>query len=193
MQINIISCVKEVSCMSFADNLKQLRKDKQLSQEELAEILDVSRQAVSKWEQGIGYPEVEKLLLLSSELNISLDSLMATEITQELNTEKQNVTGTITITSPFEHVIATCHKVVASGKMSGGKSSPQYALFGTSEGKEFFGGEPTTFLGWYANEKDISKEIMEIHDAIVNGIATYTLKYSVRTKKGLLGIKIESE
>ncbi len=179
--------------MSFAENLKQLRKDKQLSQEELAEILDVSRQAVSKWEQGIGYPEVEKLLLLSSKLSISLDSLMATEITQEPNTEKQNVTGTITITSPFEHVIATCHKVVASGKMYGEKSSPQYALFGTSEGKEFFGGEPTTFLGWYANEKDISKEIMEIHDAIINGIATYTLKYSVRTKKGLLGIKIESE
>ncbi|MBR5564946.1 MAG: helix-turn-helix transcriptional regulator [Roseburia sp.] len=179
--------------MSFAENLKQLRKENQLSQEELAEILDVSRQAVSKWEQGIGYPEVEKLLLLSSKLSISLDSLMATEITQEPHTEKQNVTGTITITSPFEHVIATCHKIVASGKMSGGKSSPQYALFGTSEGKEFFGGEPTTFLGWYANEKDISKEIMEIHDAIVNGIATYTLKYNVRTKKRLLGIKIESE
>ena len=68
--------------MSFADNLKQLRKEKQLSQEELAEILDVSRQAVSKWEQGIGYPEVEKLLLLSKKLNISLDSLMATDITQ---------------------------------------------------------------------------------------------------------------
>ena len=39
--------------MSFAKNLKQLRKEKQLSQEELAEILDVSRQAVSKWEQGV--------------------------------------------------------------------------------------------------------------------------------------------
>ena len=39
--------------MSFADNLKQLRKEKQLSQEELAEILDVSRQAVSKWETGV--------------------------------------------------------------------------------------------------------------------------------------------
>ena len=179
--------------MSFAENLKQLRKEKQLSQEELAEILDVSRQAVSKWEQGIGYPEVEKLLLLSSKLNISLDSLMATEVTQESNTQKQNVTGTITITSPFEHVIAVCHKVVASGKMSSGKSSPQYALFGTSEGKGMFGEEPTTFLGWYATEKDISKEITEIHDAIVNGIATYTLKYSVRTKKRLLGIKIELE
>ena len=179
--------------MSFAENLKQLRKSNQLSQEELAEILDVSRQAVSKWEQGIGYPEVEKLLLLSSKLHISLDSLMETQITQAPNTEKQNVTGTITITSPFEHVIATCHKVMASGKMSGGKSSPQYALFGKSEGNDFFGGEPTTFLGWYANEKDLSKEIMEIHDAIVNGIATYTLKYSVRTKKRWLGIKIELE
>ena len=62
--------------MSFAENLKQLRKDKHLSQEELADILAVSRQAVSKWEQGIGYPEVETLLLLSNKLHISLDSVM---------------------------------------------------------------------------------------------------------------------
>ena len=179
--------------MSFAENLKQLRKEKLLSQEALAEILDVSRQAVSKWEQGIGYPEVEKLLLLSSKLNVSLDSLMETEIAQNSHTQKHNVTGTITITSPIERVITTCHKVVSSQKMSGGKSSPQYALFGKSEGNGFFGEEPATFLGWYANEKDISKEIMEIHDAIVNGIATYTLKYNVRTKKRLLGIKIELE
>ena len=179
--------------MSFADNLKQLRKEKQLSQEELAEILDVSRQAVSKWEQGIGYPEVEKLLLLSSKLSVSLDSLMETEIAQNSNTQKQNVTGTITITSPIERVIATCHKVVSSQKMSGGKSSPQYALFGKSEGKGMFGEEPTTFLGWYATEEDISKEIMEIHDALVNGDTTYTLQYSVRTKKRFLGMKIEME
>ena len=178
--------------MSFAENLKQLRKEKQLSQEELAEILDVSRQAVSKWEQGIGYPEVEKLLLLSNKLRVSLDSLMGTEITQDSNIQKQNVIGRITITSPNERVIATCHKVISSGKMSGGKSSPQYALFGKGEGSGFFGEEPTTFLGWYANEEDIAKEIMEIHDTIVNGITTYTLKYSVRTKKRLLGIKIES-
>ncbi|MBQ1948139.1 MAG: helix-turn-helix transcriptional regulator [Clostridia bacterium] len=178
--------------MGFAENLKQLRKERQLSQEELAEILDVSRQAISKWEQGIGYPEVEKLLLLSSKLHVSLDSLMA-ENTKEPNPEKQVGTGTITITSPFEHVIVTCHKVVASAKMSGKKTSPQYALFGTSEGKGFFGSEPNTFLGWYANETDIAKEIMEIHDAIVQGIATYTLKYSVRTKKWLFGIKIDDK
>ena len=179
--------------MSFAENLKQLRKEKQLSQEELAEILDVSRQAVSKWEQGIGYPEVEKLLLLSKKLNVSLDRLMETEIAPKLNTQEQDVTGKITITSPIERVIATCNKVMSSQKMSGGKSSPQYALFGKSEGSGFFGEEPTTFLGWYANEKDITKEIMEIQNAIVNGVATYTLKYSVRTKKRLFSIKIESE
>ena len=184
--------------MGFAENLRQLRKEKQLSQEELAEILDVSRQAVSKWEQGLGYPEVEKLLLLSSKLSISLDNLMGTEIAQKKEAPKpeapkQTATGIITITSPFERVIATCHQVVSSQKMFGGKSSPQYALFGTSGGRDFFGGQLNTFLGWYANEKDISKEIMEIHDAMMNGIVTYTLKYSVRTKKGLLGIKIESE
>ena len=179
--------------MSFAENLKQLRKVKQLSQEELAEILDVSRQAVSKWEQGVGYPEVEKLLLLSRKLGVSLDSLMETEIAQKPKPQIQNVTGTITITSPIERVIATCHKVVSSQKMSDGKSSPQYVLFGKSEGKGIFGEEPTTFLGWYANENDISKEIAEISDAMVNGIAAYTLKYSVRTKKKFLGMKIELE
>mgnify|MGYP003299925558 CR=1 FL=1 len=56
--------------MSFSENLKQIRKEHHLSQEELAELLDVSRQAVSKWEQGQGYPEVEKLLLISKKLNI---------------------------------------------------------------------------------------------------------------------------
>ena len=179
--------------MSFAENLKQLRKERQLSQEDLAEILDVSRQAVSKWEQGIGYPEVEKLLLIARKLRISLDSLTETEIAQKSNLQMQNITGTITITSPIEHVIATCHKVMSSQKMSGRKSSPQYALFGRSEGTGMFGEEPTTFLGWYANENDISKEITKIHDAIMNGVATYTLKYSVRTKKRFLGMKIELE
>lgn len=41
--------------MSFAENLKQIRKERNLSQEDLAELLDVSRQAVSKWEQGVSH------------------------------------------------------------------------------------------------------------------------------------------
>ena len=59
--------------MIFADKIILLRKQNGWNQEQFAEQLGVSRQAVSKWEMGQGYPEVEKLLLLSSELNISLD------------------------------------------------------------------------------------------------------------------------
>lgn len=176
--------------MSFAENLKQLRKDKQLSQEELAEILDVSRQAVSKWEQGMGYPEVEKLLLLSDKLNVSLDYLMATELSQQSTNHKGNVTGQITITSPHENVIATCYKVFSSGKMHGGKYSPQYALFGAGNGISAFWDVPTTFLGWYADKEQISKEISEIHSAIVRGAATYVLKYSAKTERKWTKIKI---
>ena len=74
--------------MSFSENLKQIRKEHHLSQEELAELLDVSRQAVSKWEQGQGYPEVEKMLLLSSKLHVSLDELMSTEMNQDAEGKK---------------------------------------------------------------------------------------------------------
>lgn len=50
--------------MGFAENLQSLRKMKGMSQEQLAEKLDVSRQAVSKYESGNGYPETEKLIAI---------------------------------------------------------------------------------------------------------------------------------
>ena len=118
--------------MSFAEHLRQIRKEKGLSQEDLAELLDVSRQAVSKWEQGAGYPEVETLLLLSNRLNISLDSLMATEIAREGGGGRAEVTGTILITSPHENVVVSCYKVISSQKMKTGKEAPHFALFGVS-------------------------------------------------------------
>ena len=118
---------------------------------------------------------------------------MSTEFAHKSSNTRRREEGLITITSPHENVIATCHKVVSSGKMSGGKSSPQYALFGASNGIDMFGGESRTFLGWYANEDEISKKIKAINNAIISGTATYILKYSVKTKKRLAGIKIEIE
>ena len=179
--------------MSFAENLKQIRKEKGFSQEELAEIMNVSRQAVSKWEQGIGYPEVEKLLLLSSKLNISLDSLMSAEIAQNNNSENQKVTGTIMISSPNENVIATCYKVMSSGKMKGGKKSPQYALFGVSNGSSSFWGEPTIFWGWYASHELLSKEVSEIQKAIIQGIPAYELKYNAKVERKWLRMTMIDE
>ena len=179
--------------MSFSENLKHIRKEHHLSQEELAELLDVSRQAVSKWEQGQGYPEVEKLLLLSTKLNISLDALMSVEMNNGAGIKNENKSGLIVITSPNENVIATCYKVAASGKMRGGKGSPQYILFGVDRGGSNFWGEPTTFLGWYANEEMISKEIEEIHKAILQGIPTYTLQYSAKTQRRWASVRIVEE
>ena len=63
--------------MSFAENLKYIRKKRNITQEELADILSVSRQAVSRWESEIGYPETEKLLILARELEVSLDYLFS--------------------------------------------------------------------------------------------------------------------
>jgi transcriptional regulator with XRE-family HTH domain len=62
--------------MKFNEKLQQLRKEKGLSQEGLAELLDVSRQAISKWESGQSYPETEKMIALSEMFGVTLDSLI---------------------------------------------------------------------------------------------------------------------
>ena len=62
--------------MKFQEKLHLLRKEKGFSQEELAEQLDISRQAVSKWESGVTHPETEKLIQLSKLFDVTLDSLL---------------------------------------------------------------------------------------------------------------------
>lgn len=62
--------------MNIGNKLQKLRKNKGLSQEELADILRVSRQSISKWEQDIAYPETDKLIKLAAYYNITIDSLL---------------------------------------------------------------------------------------------------------------------
>lgn len=61
--------------MNLNEKIQKLRKDNNLSQEQLAEKLNVSRQSVSKWESGASYPEMEKLLQMCKIFNISLEDL----------------------------------------------------------------------------------------------------------------------
>ncbi len=68
--------------MIFSEKLQILRKEKGLSQEKLAELLSVSRQAVSKWESGQTYPEIEKLIVLSDLFEITLDDLLKDKDTE---------------------------------------------------------------------------------------------------------------
>ena len=62
--------------MEFHEKLKKLRKEQSMSQEEFSQQLNVSRQAVSKWESGQGFPETDKLLMMSSIFDVSLDYLL---------------------------------------------------------------------------------------------------------------------
>lgn len=62
--------------MALSETLYTLRRKAGLSQEQLAEKLDVSRQAVSKWEQGKAMPETEKLLSIARYFGVSLDDLI---------------------------------------------------------------------------------------------------------------------
>lgn len=68
--------------MSFRKNLEHLRKSANLSQEDFAYKLGVSRQAVSKWESGAAYPETEKILKMCDIFNCTLDELMKDDVAQ---------------------------------------------------------------------------------------------------------------
>lgn len=62
--------------MDFAERLFQLRRERGYSQEQLADMLDISRQAVSKWEAGQAMPDLPKLIALAEHFDVSLDSLV---------------------------------------------------------------------------------------------------------------------
>lgn len=65
--------------MEFHEKLQELRKNKGITQEELAEALYVSRTAVSKWESGRGYPNIDSLKEISKFFSVSIDELLSSE------------------------------------------------------------------------------------------------------------------
>ncbi len=65
---------------NLAENLKKIRKENNLSQEDLADILGVSRQAISKWESKVSYPEMDKIVLLCKKFDLNIDDLLHGDI-----------------------------------------------------------------------------------------------------------------
>lgn len=65
--------------MKFSDKLKKLRKENNITQEQLAEKLYVTRSAISKWETDNGYPAIDSLKMLSNVFDISIDELISDE------------------------------------------------------------------------------------------------------------------
>lgn len=87
--------------MNFASNLQKLRKKENMSQEVLAERLDVTRQSVSKWESGASYPEMDKLISICKIFNVDMDTLVNGDVLEEKTQEKETVINTKDLLDKF--------------------------------------------------------------------------------------------
>ena len=67
--------------MSFRDNLQHLRATRNMTQEQLAMLVGVSRQSVTKWEAERAYPEMDKLIKLTQIFDCTLDELVSGDLT----------------------------------------------------------------------------------------------------------------
>lgn len=177
--------------VSFGDNLKLIRKERGITQEQLAEMLEVTRQAVSRWESDNGYPETDKLLTIAKRLDVSLDYLMDNKPADPTEKEESVViypkNDKILITMFDGNQTVNCISVRYNKIMFPAKNEPSYILQGTDR-VGFFGAH-TVILGWYEEESSVKKEMEEIVKSIENGEVTYSLKYYTDIEfKGILGI-----
>jgi len=75
--------------MNFSEKLLTLRKAKDLTQEQLAEKLDVSRQSISKWESGQATPDLEKIIALSAIFDVTTDYLLKSSEIDDLSVKTE--------------------------------------------------------------------------------------------------------
>ena len=66
--------------LNFAENLKRLRKEKSVTQEQIADVLGVSSQSISRWELSICYPDIELLPSIANYFGVTVDSLLSNDV-----------------------------------------------------------------------------------------------------------------
>ena len=93
--------------MEFHEKLQELRKNRGLTQEELAEAIFVSRTAVSKWESGRGYPNIDSLKELSSFFSVTIDDLLSSDTLLSI-AEKENKSNIQSICDVVFGIIDVC-------------------------------------------------------------------------------------
>lgn len=78
--------------MTLGEKLSKLRKENNYTQEQLADILGISRQSISKWESDIAYPETDKLIELGKMFDCSMDYLLKEDITEKNSVQASGFT-----------------------------------------------------------------------------------------------------
>ena len=148
--------------MTLADKLKEARKNAGLTQNELAEKLCVSRQAITKWENGKGIPDVDNLKVISKVLNVSIDFLLDDEDVLDKTVMKEQI---------------DLNDYVKEGKLRSKKDSVVYAKYPNADitpllakkkstkGQKVFG----ELLGWLTDAPfgtdEVFNQIADIHKA----------------------------
>lgn len=93
--------------MEFHEKLQELRKKREITQEELAEALYVSRTAISKWESGRGYPSIDSLKEISNFFSVSIDDLLSSETVLSI-AEKENKSNIRTVCNWLLGIVDVC-------------------------------------------------------------------------------------
>lgn len=81
--------------MTLGEKIAKQRKELNYTQEQLAEILEVSRQSISKWESDISYPETDKLLALGNLFDCSMDYLLKDDVNEKTCVKETKLTQII--------------------------------------------------------------------------------------------------
>ena len=97
--------------MTLGEKLSKLRKEYHYTQEQLADILGVSRQSISKWETDLAYPETEKLIELGKLFECSMDYLLKDEVSEK--------TGNSVSEATFSEKVAEISRKVMTEKNKG--------------------------------------------------------------------------
>lgn len=180
--------------MSIPVKIQQLRKSNGLSQEQLAEKLEVSRQAVSKWESGTSFPDIEKLVRICELFDVSTDYLIKDEDASKPNQDVQqsvHIPRKLYIIDINKRKLSTFEEfsIEMVGADNKGEATlitgltkpnqkvriPVCALFGISKG--IFGMNKQILLGFYTSVEEAKKELISISKASETD-TVYELKYA---------------
>ena len=100
--------------MKFGDNLRQIRKSKKMSQEQLAEKVNVTRQSVSKWENGEAYPEMNNILELCKIFDCKLNDLVHTDMADISSLDEEIVMNVVKFNEKKQKEMKNLSNVISS-------------------------------------------------------------------------------
>ena len=99
--------------MKFGDNLKSLRKRKKISQEDLAELVNVSRQSISKWENGEAYPTMNNILELCKIFNCKINDLVHTNMSDISSLDKEIIMNVVKFNEKKQNQVKSLSNVIS--------------------------------------------------------------------------------